>query len=525
MASILDMERALAARQKGLLSDQQFGIMYPEGPTPAAPAPAPDPMALGPEPAPENYYTEIDPLAPQRQFWAQKKEKEAQAVAGAEQRRMDQEAAEIERQRQIAQKMGISQFEIDQKLPSPSAGFKAPVQTELGRGYEDPYLAADDEAAREKATLDQIGMSYPGAGAYGLMRQGILDQGNAMREASREQALEYQRAMDAIDSYGKDSSVRDLAQRKQSEAALAELDRMSADLADTKIDSKRLFHNMGTGDKILASIGLILGGFGAAASGGKNRAVDSIERAIERDVNDQKAAYNVKKEGLDNKATLYGRMLEKFKNETAAREATKMNMLKATELKLAEIGARYNDEATKGKVNEQLGKLQLLQDQAKAAFLNAMMGGNDPYRNMDENQAKRYVPGYGFAPDEKRATLANGATALADSTIGSINTILAKAEKAGRFDLGANAEIAQLVKMLRSENKEAIVGSGAVTDTEREIIADIIRDPSAVFANREKAKRALEVIRDATARTRDMKLKSYGIVTRSNQFRTLRYDE
>lgn len=397
--------------------------------------------------------------------------------------------------------------------------FLPPVNTAPAPINQDPYLAADEEEERYRRMLEAQN-NYPGSQGYGQMASGILDQGKALQEASRAQALEYQRAMNDLDNMNKDGKIQDIAQNTRSDQALNDLENMRQDLADTKIDSKRMFHNMGTGDKILASIALILGGFGGAASGGRNMALETIERAVERDVNDQKAAYNVKKEGIQHKDSLYGRMLEKFKNEDAAREAAKVNMFKMAELKLSEIGARYTDESTQGKVKEQLGKLSLLQDQAKAAFMSAMQGGDDPYRNMDEKQAKRYVPGYGFAPDEKRAGLANEATSLADTTIGNINTILTKAKTAGRFDFGANQEINVLVKMLRSENKEAIVGSGAITDTERDIIADIIRDPSEVFANRAKATKALEVIRDAATRTRDIKLKAYGLRGRTERYKT-----
>lgn len=510
--ALLDKSKAQLALERGLINQDQFGKMFPaagaEMPPPPEPAvPTQQFQApIGPEMAPDFIPTDA-PGAMQY----------AGMMYGA---RPGMSLGDLDPfNGQRAQEMRRESARRDQEA------FVPPVNTAPPPVNEDPYLAFDQERERADALMKDGTFSYPGAGAYGQMRQGIIEQGKALQEASREQALSYQRAMDEIESYAKDGSIRDIAQQKQSGKALQELEAMRADLESTKIDSKRLFHNMGTGDKILASIGLILGGFGGAASGGQNRAVEAIERAIERDVNDQRAAYNIKKEGLQNKDSLYGRMLERFKNEGAAREASKMNMLKAAELKLAEIGARYQDQATQGKVTEQLGKLQLLQEQAQAAFLNSMMGSDDPYRNMDEKQGARYVPGYGFAPDPKLRDKAVEATSMADNTISNINTILSKAGRAGRFDFGANNEIGTLVQLLRSESREAILGPGTVQEAERELIADLIRNPGEVFANRAKAQKALEVIRDAAGRTRDQKLKAFGVRGRQDRFKSLRYEQ
>lgn len=505
----IDRAKAEQALAKGIWTPEQFGRGFEAGPElPPPPEPA-VPMQqyeapIGPAPA-EDFVPYSNPTA---MSWAGRMYGMHPGSLG------DLDPFGSKRSQEM--RTATAQREQDAFLP--------PVNTNPIPVNDDPYLAADDERLRNEAMIqDALSENYPGAEAYGQIGAGIVQQGNALREASRAQALEYQRAMDQLEEYGKDSSLRNIAQQKQSEKALADLEAMRSDLAATEIDSKRLFKNMGTGDKILASIGMILGGLGGAASGGQNRAVETIERAIERDVNDQKAAYGIKKEGLQNKDSLYGRMLEKFRNEGAAREAAKMNMLKAAELKLAQIGSRYQDAATQGKVQEQLGKLQLLQDQAKAAFLNSLMGAEDPYRNMTEDQGKRYVPGYGFAPHGLRDKAVE-ATTLADNTIGAINNILSKAKSAGRFDFGKNQEIDVLVRLLRSENKEAIVGGGAITDTERGIIDDLIRNPSEVFANRTKAQKALEIIRDAAGQTRDRKLKAYGVRGRADRFNTLRYN-
>lgn len=503
--ALLPQEKAKQMLDMGLIRPDQFQLMYPEPPPeePAIPQRQFD-QPIGPEPS-EDFIPKGPPSFLSNMGEAMGYNPDATMgdlvnVFGG----------------QKGDAMRAESVKRDQEAYLPPLNQK-PIPT-----LDDPYLAADKEIEGRESLLEQLA-NYPGKDSYDQIRAGMQTEADAVRQSAREQAAEYQRTMDNLEEINKDHKVKKIGQNARIEGHIRDMEAMRADLASTKIDSKRLFANASTGDKILASIGLILGGFGNI-NGGGNRAVSAIENAIERDVAEQKANYGIKREGMEAKESLYKTMLDKFKNEDAAAEATKLNLLKHAELKLAEIGARYQDKATQGKVQEKIGQLQLLQEQAQANWLNSLSGGDDPYKNIPESQAKRLVPGYGFAPDPSAAEVGRKAVALADTTISSINTILEKSKTAGRFDFGQNQEIDQLVKLLRAENKEAIVGSGAVTEGEREIIADIIKNPADFFVNREKARKALEHVRDAAARNRDVKLKSIGVRSRSNRFNSLKYE-
>lgn len=384
-----------------------------------------------------------------------------------------------------------------------------------------PPLAADVEAKRRQDEINNAINNYPGSKAYGMMEKGIKSQGEATRQFSREQALEYQNMMDQMDAYNKDDSIRKTAEDKRIEDGRMELEKMQSDIASTKITPKDMFADKSTGEKILGYTALILGGFGGD---GGNAAVDVLDKAIDRDIEAQKANYNVKKQGFEQKQSIYGQMMDKFKSDGAARAASKIDLYKKAEMKLAQLGARYTDAETEGKVQEQLGKLRLLQDQAQSQFLNSLMN-DDPYKNMDKDQRDRLVPGYGLAANPDLAKQAVAATTMADNTISNINTILEKAKKAGRFDTGANSEISGLVQLLRSESREAVLGPGTVQAAERELLEDLIKDPGAFFTNRDKAQRALAVIRDAAARTRDNKLKSFSVRPMQSRYRSLEYQK
>lgn len=66
---------------------------------------------------------------------------------------------------------------------------------------------------------------------------------------------------------------------------------------DKKIDPDRFFHNMGTGSRVSAAIGMILGGVGSGLTGQPNLAYQALNNAIERDIdaqkNDQSKAMNL----------------------------------------------------------------------------------------------------------------------------------------------------------------------------------------------------------------------------------------
>lgn len=86
-------------------------------------------------------------------------------------------------------------------------------------------------------------------------------------------------------------------------------------IVQDKIDPDRYWNNQNTGSKITTAIGLILGGLGAGATGGKNLAVDALNHIIERDVDAQKS-------NLAQGNTLYKMNLEATKDATEARAMT-----------------------------------------------------------------------------------------------------------------------------------------------------------------------------------------------------------
>lgn len=87
-------------------------------------------------------------------------------------------------------------------------------------------------------------------------------------------------------------------------------DRMASEVAQQKVDSNRLFKNMGAAQAVTLGIGAVLGGMMAGLQGGDNKFMDHIDRMVDRDVNDQRSAIESKRAGLAARQNMYGQLLQ-----------------------------------------------------------------------------------------------------------------------------------------------------------------------------------------------------------------------
>jgi hypothetical protein len=99
-----------------------------------------------------------------------------------------------------------------------------------------------------------------------------------------------------------EQSNRDYLERKKAlDAAISAKDNQinsaKSELAEAKIDGMRLF-KQGNQNRVIAALGLAIGGFGAALTGGKNYAADMLNTIIENDINEQKFEYEKKSGAL-----------------------------------------------------------------------------------------------------------------------------------------------------------------------------------------------------------------------------------
>lgn len=175
-------------------------------------------------------------------------------------------------------------------------------------------------------------------------RGGVYNAAKAQQNLGEEQAGIYQDSTKAIQSV--------LENHQQKMASLdAENDALTKTIANSKIDPSRYVHNMGTGQKIMSAIGLMLGGLGSGLTHGPNLAYESLQKNIQNDIEAQKM-------DLGKKNSLLSMNLQKYGRLDAATQATMMQMNAMTQGQIAQTAAKYGGQINMGNVQATLGKMK-----------------------------------------------------------------------------------------------------------------------------------------------------------------------
>lgn len=114
--------------------------------------------------------------------------------------------------------------------------------------------------------------------------------------------------------------------------AVSKLQTLTKDVNDAaNIDPQKFWDDKPGFAKVIAAIGVAVGGFVAGRTGGPNQALDQIERAIDRNVDAQKARFAAARGKLDEQKGVYATMRQQFGDERMADEAAKHAYLENAE--------------------------------------------------------------------------------------------------------------------------------------------------------------------------------------------------
>lgn len=231
----------------------------------------------------------------------------------------------------------------------------APAPTPAASGLPD-LLAAPDPAALPPA------QGTPPAGAAPALPGAPPD---LAAGAKQEQAGVKQRAgVVAAEGSAQASTLDSLGQQRQALAAdfqqrlaanQAQADKIFADIQSNKVDPNRLWNTASTGGKISASIGIILGGIGAGLTHGPNYALQSIDKAIDRDVEAQKLE-------LGKKENLLSHYMQQGNSIMAAHSLAKADLLDVASAQMQKTAAQYAGQ--KAAADAQIATGQLRQQAA-----------------------------------------------------------------------------------------------------------------------------------------------------------------
>ncbi len=180
-------------------------------------------------------------------------------------------------------------------------------------------------------------------GNQNLEQQGLKTKMGAEIAQGNEMAKTYQDAQ---------SNLKDLLYKSQQDAWNQQVDNenLSQEVANAKVDPKRLFHNMSTGQKIFSMIGVVLGGIGAGMTHGPNLGLQVIQKAIDDDIDAQKA-------DLGKKQSLLSNNLQKYRDMKTAEQATALQMNSIVQGQIAATSAKYGGQSNAGATQMMLGQL------------------------------------------------------------------------------------------------------------------------------------------------------------------------
>lgn len=168
------------------------------------------------------------------------------------------------------------------------------------------------------------GINLPGI--EGQMIAGIQAKSKAEQELAKSQE-------EAFKNYNEQIAEHNIRTKENLAKVEGEIDKWSQEYANGKIRPNQVWENTGTGGKISAAIGLILGGIGAGMSGGQNQALQIIQHAVDRDIDAQKA-------NLGKAHNLLSMNMSRYHNLQTAEAATRAQMGATVQGQLQQMSAK-----------------------------------------------------------------------------------------------------------------------------------------------------------------------------------------
>lgn len=259
-----------------------------------------------------------------------------------------------------------------------------------------------------------------------------------------------------------------------------------------------------TGQKVMAGIAIALGGVGGMYAGdGRNRAIEIIDKEIDRDLNLQKLNYGQLKDKGENAKSLYGLYMQKYNNEAMASSATAAALLNASAARLEQIAAPY--ESAKTKLNFEMLKGQLMERSAaqmgtlqKNAQLQAgLQNGSIDIRNLtpiqqreyaaaigDKDFPERYVDGWGEASNSTKAKKFDEYRAEVEPTLDLARDAYDTSKRLNLKDKLMPSERGALeskLVILAGKLRLPITGPGTLTPEEYARLRDALGDSKKIF--------------------------------------------
>jgi ribosome biogenesis SPOUT family RNA methylase Rps3 len=228
----------------------------------------------------------------------------------------------------------------------------------------DALPQADTRQMASMSGAPDLGLS----GAFAQQKRGV----DVVAKAGEQQLSEQAKAIDTAQREAKRLADAQLVEQAEQEKRQAEelqkLKDLQTQYSTAKVDPKRLWSNMSTGDKILAGISMAFGALGAGSNGGVNTAVKVIESAIDRDLKLQEDEIGRKRDAVTVQSGIIAEMRQQFKDKDLANTAARMAIMEQMKLQVDGIAAKFGSQKVKGEAMQLRGALDQKLAEAQATF-------------------------------------------------------------------------------------------------------------------------------------------------------------
>lgn len=131
----------------------------------------------------------------------------------------------------------------------------------------------------------------------------------------------------------------------------ADSQKLTQEYLNQHIDPRRLYRNMGVGDKIATTLGLIMGGIGGAVTGQGNSALHVLDKLVDQDIDAQKSE-------LGKTDNLLSHNLRKYGNLIQAEQATRLQYATLHEAQLMKQASLAKGPMAKAQALQAAGQIR-----------------------------------------------------------------------------------------------------------------------------------------------------------------------
>lgn len=418
--------------------------------------------------------------------------------------------ADTSQQQPVAPEGGSPQRELPRFIPISGGGI-VPAHEAINRGPKATEAIMAGNQAVQQANTEATGIM---AGAYQNEADKMADHAAILQKKADEEAAHAVRVQEFNDKWLKDRA--------------AEADA----LANDQIDPGRLWARKSTPQKVASFLAIFLGGF----DGRGNRALDMIDKEIERDIDAQQAAHQFRKDAYASKQNAYQTWLSGLQNADAARAMSKATLLSSMQAEVNRQTALTKNADVRARGIEASGKIKndmyneiakgltyVKASQSQAYDLDTKTGMRVPHKmalehsfKLEEEDAKnggkrtgdlekRWVhtsstgKGY-YAPTEKEATDHRKMQESTQQAIDLIEALDKASDKMGNVE-NVVAHVTEKVPWLPTVKTEGVqtvesvasqlVGSvnqsngfGALDDGGKKVVLEITGNPRSLLGNK-----------------------------------------